>query len=82
MAHLLNATRFKSPNPAATPFSVPIPATAAGSTLVCISGGGAIVTAHLGVGGTAFTKRTSSLNNREVAAQDIVDSSGGTTTIQ
>lgn len=82
MANLLNFTRFTSPATAATPFSVTIPATTAGSKLVCVSGGGAIVTAKLGVGGTNFTKRTTSLDQREVAAQDIVDSSGGTTTIQ
>jgi hypothetical protein len=82
MSHLLNATRFKSPATAATPFNITIPATAAGSKLVCVAGGGAIVTAKLGVGGASFTKRTQSLSTREVAAQDIVDSTGGTTTIQ
>jgi hypothetical protein len=82
MANLLHSTRFKSPTTAATPFSVTIPSTAAGSKLVCISGGGAIITAKLGVGGTSFTKRTTSLDQREVSAQDIVDSTGGTTTIQ
>lgn len=82
MAHLLNSTRFKSPNPAVTSFTVTVPATSAGSTLVCVSGGGAVVTAHLGgTSGTAFTKRTTSLNSREVAAQDIVDSSGATTVV-
>jgi|GEM_PF-1910336 len=79
MARLLNSTRFKSPSTAAASFSVAIPATTAGSMLVCIAGGGAIVMAKLGT--TAFTKRTTSLNTREVAAQDIVDSTGGTTTI-
>lgn len=82
MANLLNATRFKSPTTAASSFNITIPATAAGSKLVCVSGGGAIVTAKLGVGGTNFTKRTVSLNTFEVAAQDIVDAAGGTTTIQ
>ncbi len=82
MANLLNATRFKSPATAATPFNITIPATTAGSKLVCVAGGGAIVTAKLGVGGTAFTKRTQSLFVREVAAQDIVDAGGGTTTIE
>lgn len=82
MANLLNATRFKSPTTAATPFNITIPATTANSKLVCISGGGAIVTAKLGVGGTNFTKRTTSLFNLEIAAQDIVDAAGGTTTIQ
>jgi hypothetical protein len=79
MARLLNSTRFKSPSTATANFSVAIPATTAGSTLVCIAGGGAIITAKIGA--TAFTKRTTSLNNREVAAQDIVDSTGGTTAI-
>lgn len=82
MANLLNVTRFKSPTTAATPFNVTIPATSANSTLVCVAGGGAVVTARLGVGGTAFTKRTQSLSTREVAAQDIVDAAGGTTTIE
>lgn len=82
MANLLNSTRFKSPATAATPFNITIPATTAGSTLVCVAGGGAIVSAHLGVGGTTFTKRTQSLSTREVAVQDIVDAGGGTTTIQ
>lgn len=82
MANLLNSTRFKSPTTAVSSFNVTVPSTTAGSTLVCVSGGGAIVTAKLGVGGTNFTKRTASLSTREVAAQDIVDSGGGTTTIQ
>lgn len=82
MANLLNFTRFKSPSTAATPFNITIPATAAGSKLVCVAGGGAVVTAKLGIGGTNFTKRTQSLSTREVAAQDIVDVGGGTTTIE
>lgn len=85
MANLLHATRFQSPNPAATSpftFTVTIPATTAGSTLVCVAGGGAVIQAKLGVGGINFTKRTSSLSLREVVAQDIVDSGGGTTQIQ
>lgn len=82
MAQLLNSTRFKSPTTAASPFNVTIPATAAGSTLVCVAGGGATIQAKLGgSSGTNFTKRTNSLNTREVVAQDIVDSGGGTTTI-
>jgi hypothetical protein len=49
---------------------------------VVIAGGGATIQAKLGgPGGTNFTKRTNSLNNREVVAQDIVDASGGTTII-
>lgn len=82
MSQLLNATRWKSPTTATTSFNVTVPATTAGAKLVCVGGGGAIVTAKLGVGGTSFTKRTTSLNSREVSAQDIVDASGGTTTIQ
>lgn len=82
MAQLLHSTRFKSPSTAVSSFNVTVPATTAGSKLVCVSGGGAIVTAKLGVGGTSFTKRTTSLSIREVAAQDIVDSTGSTTTIQ
>ncbi|HEX7963007.1 MAG TPA: DUF4082 domain-containing protein [Candidatus Saccharimonadales bacterium] len=82
MAQLLNQTRWQSPGTATSSFNVTIPATSAGSKLICISGGGAVVTAKLGVGGTTFTKRTTSLGSREVAAQDIVDASGGTTTIQ
>lgn len=82
MSHLLNSTRFKSPNPAANPFDITIPATSAGSTLVIVAGGGATIQAKLGVGGTNFTKRTNSLGDREVVAQDIVDSTGGTTTIE
>ena len=83
MAQLLNTTRFKSPGPTAvSSFNVTIPATTPGAKLVCMSGGGAIITAKLGVGGTSFTKRTTSLDAREVSAQDIVDSGGGTTTIQ
>lgn len=82
MAQMLHATRFKSPATSVASFNVTIPATAAGSKLVCVAGGGAIIQAKLGVGGTNFTRRTNSLNNREVVAQDIVDSGGGTTTIQ
>ena len=82
MANLLSSTRFKSPTTAVSSFNVTIPATAAGSKLVCVAGGGAIITAKLGVGGTNFTKRTTSLSTREVGAQDIVDASGGTTTIE
>src|SRR5687768_16174165 len=82
MSRLLNATRWKSPTTSTASFNVTIPATTAGAKLVCIGGGGAIITAKLGVGGTNFTKRTSSLNSREVSGQDIVDAGGGTTTIQ
>ena len=82
MAQLLNSTRFKSPATSAASFNVTIPATAAGSTLVCVAGGGATIQAKLGgSSGVNFTKRTSSLNNREVVAQDITDGSGGTTSI-
>ncbi|HEY5695518.1 MAG TPA: N,N-dimethylformamidase beta subunit family domain-containing protein, partial [Candidatus Saccharimonadales bacterium] len=82
MAHLLNATRFKSPNPAVASFTVTIPTTTAGSTLVCIAGGGATIAAHLGgTTGTLFTARVNSLATRQVIAQDLVDTSGGTTTI-
>lgn len=79
MAHLLNSTRFKSPNPALASFTVTIPATSAGSKLICIAGGGATITAKLA--GTAFTKHTQSLSTREVAVQDITDTTGGTTSI-
>jgi hypothetical protein len=79
LAHLLNSTRFKSPNPAITSFTVTVPATAAGSQLVCIAGGAATITAKLGA--TAFTKRTQSLSSREVAVQDITDIAGSTTSI-
>ena len=82
MANLLNSTRFKSPTTAASSFNVTIPATTAGSKLVCVAGGGAVITAKLGVGGTNFTKRTTSLSTREVGAQDIVDAGGGTVTIE
>jgi hypothetical protein len=82
VAQLLNSTRFKSPNPAVASFNVTVPSTAAGSTLICIAGGGATITAKLGIGGTSFTKHTQSLSQREVAVQDIVDSSGSTTTIE
>lgn len=82
MANLLSSTRFKSPTTAVSSFNVTIPATTAGSTLVCVGAGGAVITAKLGIGGTDFTKRTQSLSSREVAAQDIVDASGGTTTIE
>lgn len=82
MAHLLHSTRFKSPATKVATFDITIPATAAGSKLVVVAGGGATIQAKLGVGGTSFTKRTNSLNNREVVAQDIVDASGGTTTIE
>ena len=82
MANLLNFTRFKSPTTAVSSFNVTIPTTAANSKLVCVAGGGAVITAKLGVGGTNFTKRTQSLSTREVAAQDIVDATGGTTTIE
>jgi hypothetical protein len=82
VAQLLHSTRFKSPTTAAASFSVTIPATATGSTLVCVAGGGATIQAKLGgTSGTNFTKRTNSLNNREVVAQDIVDAGGGTTSI-
>ncbi|HEY5695228.1 MAG TPA: DUF4082 domain-containing protein [Candidatus Saccharimonadales bacterium] len=79
MARLLNATRFKSPVTAVTTFTVTIPATTAGSKLICIAGGGAVITAS--IGGTNLTKRDFSIGNREVAAQDIVDAAGGTTTV-
>ena len=82
MANLLSATRFKSPSTATNPFNVTIPSTQAGSKIVCVAGGGAVVTAKLGVGGANFTKRVQSLSSREVAIQDIVDSPGGTTTIE
>jgi hypothetical protein len=82
MANLLSSTRFKSPTTAASSFNVTVPATTAGSTLVCVAGGGAVMTIKLGVGGTNFTKRTQSLSTREVAAHDIVDAGGGTTTIE
>lgn len=82
MAQLLHSTRFKSPTTAASSFDITIPATAAGSVLVCVAGGGATIQAKLGgSGGTNFTKRTSSLSSREVVAQDIVDSGGGTTVV-
>ena len=79
MARLLNSTSFKSPNPAVVSFNVTIPSTTAGSTLICVAGGGAVITAKLN--GTSFTKRTTSLSTREVAAQDIIDSGGSNTTI-
>lgn len=82
MATLLHTTRFKSPAPAASPFNITIPATTTGSVLVCVAGGGATIQAAIGGGGPNFTKRINSLGNREVVAQDIVDSSGGTTTIR
>lgn len=82
MAQLLHSTRFKSPTTAVSSFDVTIPATAAGATLVCVAGGGATIQAKLGgSGGTNFTKRTSSLSNREVVAQDIIDSGGGNVTV-
>jgi hypothetical protein len=81
VAQLNHVTHFTGPG-SGTSFTVTIPATAAGSTLICVSTGMAAVTAHLGsTGGTAFTKRTTSTGVSEVAAQDITDSSGGTTTI-
>lgn len=82
MANMLNSTRFKSPATAVSTINVTIPATTAGSKLVVVAGGGATIQAKLGAGGTNFTRRTNSLSSREVVAQDIVDSSGGTTTIQ
>lgn len=82
MAHLLHSTRFTSPSTATTTFDITIPATAAGSKLVVVAGGGATIQATLGVGGTNFTKRTNSLNTLEVVAQDIIDTGGGTTTIE
>lgn len=83
MANLLHWTRFTSPNPAANPFTVTIPATTAGSTIVVIAGGIANIQAKLGVGGTNFTLRdSSSTANMQIIAQDIVDSTGGTTQIQ
>jgi hypothetical protein len=80
MAQLLHSTRFKSPSTAAASFSVTVPATAAGATLVCVAAGGATIQAKLG-GVTNFTPRTTSLHNREVIGQDIVDSAGGTTSV-
>jgi hypothetical protein len=81
VAQLNHTTPFTGPG-TGTSFTVTIPATAAGSTLIVLSAGAATVTAHLGgTGGTAFTKRTTSLNVLEVAAQDITDASGGTTDI-
>src|SRR6266496_2190814 len=82
MATVLHSTRFTSPSTATTSFDVTIPATAAGSAIVIIAGGNATIQAKLGgSSGTSFTKRTSSLSTREVVAQDIVDSAGGTTTV-
>ncbi len=79
MATELHRTTFRITT---NPQSITIPAAAAGAKLVCISGGGAIVTAKLGVGGTSFTKRAPTpLNAMEVACQDIV-ATGGETTIQ
>ncbi|HSX16873.1 MAG TPA: N,N-dimethylformamidase beta subunit family domain-containing protein [Patescibacteria group bacterium] len=82
MAQMLHSTRFKSPVSALATFTITIPATAAGSKLVVVAGGGATIQAKLGAGGTSFTRRTNSLNNREVVAQDIVDAAGGSTVIE
>lgn len=78
MATELHRTTFRITS---NPQSVTIPAVAAGATLVCVTIGGAIVTAKLGVGGTAFTKRPSALNTMEAACQDIT-ASGGETIVQ
>jgi hypothetical protein len=78
---MLNSTRFKSPTTSVATVNVTIPATTAGAKLVVVAGGGAIIQAKLGVGGTNFTRRTNFLDSREVVAQDIVDAGGGTTTI-
>ncbi len=82
MAQLLNYTRFKSPSTAVATVDITIPATSANSKLVVVAAGGATIQAKLGVGGSNFTQRTNSLDNRQVIAQDIVDASGGTTTIE
>src|SRR5882757_2823542 len=82
MSQLLNATRFKSPNPGSTLFDITIPATTAGSKLVIVGGRRVTNQAKPGVRRTNFTRRTHSLDNYEVGAQDIVDSTGGTTTIE
>ena len=79
MATELHRTAFRATT---NPQSITIPAAAAGSTLVCVTMGGAVITAKLGVGGTSFTKRTpTALNQLEVACQDIT-AVGGETTIQ
>lgn len=81
MAQLLQTTRFTAPSPVQASFTVTIPATQPGSTLIVPAGGGAVITLQLGVGGPTFTKRTRSLSGMEIACHDIVDATGGTTTI-
>ena len=80
---LLNSTTFVHDKASSgTSFTVTIPATSANSILICTSTGAATVACHLGsTGGTAFTKRTTSLSTYEVACQDLTDTAGGTTTI-
>ncbi|HEX6257921.1 MAG TPA: N,N-dimethylformamidase beta subunit family domain-containing protein [Candidatus Saccharimonadales bacterium] len=76
MAQLNNSTKFSAPGDQAS-FSVTVPAVAAGAKLVCVTYGGAVVTAA--IGGNNFTKRTTSLSSLEVACQDIVATGGETT---
>jgi hypothetical protein len=76
----LSATTTFSFDKGATTQTVTLSATAtAGMTLVCVSAGGAIITAHLNTsGGTAFTKRAQTVNSQEAAVQDAVCSGGET----
>lgn len=76
MAQRLNTTTWRAPGDS-TSFSVTVPTVAAGSKLVCISLGAAVVTAKLGV--TNFTKQSpTSLAGMEIACQDIVATGGET----
>lgn len=81
MAQLLHSTRFTSPSPVLASFTVTIPATQPGSTLIVPAGGGAVITLQLGTSGPTFNKRTRSLFGLEIACHDIVDTAGGTTVI-
>ncbi|HET9411596.1 MAG TPA: N,N-dimethylformamidase beta subunit family domain-containing protein [Candidatus Saccharimonadales bacterium] len=76
MAQLNNSTQFTAPGNSAS-FNVTVPSVAAGAKLVCVTYGGAIVTAS--ISGNDFTKRTQSLSSLEVVCQDIVAAGGETT---
>lgn len=76
MAQLSNTTQFVVPGNQSS-LAVTVPTVAAGAKLICITYGGAVVTAA--IGGVNFIKRTQSLSSMEVVCQDITATGGETT---